>query len=181
MSRIGRKPITVPAGVDVSIDGSTVTAKGPKGTLTGTFNSAMSIALDAGVITVSRPDDTKENRSLHGLTRTLVSNMVEGVSHGFSKELEVVGIGYRAEIAGKDLVLTVGYSHKVTMTPPEGITVTVPAPNKIVISGASKQDIGQFAAEVRGVRPPEPYKGKGIKYANEIILRKEGKAGKGGK
>ncbi len=181
MSRIGRLPIVVPAGVDVKIDGSTVTVKGPKGTLTGTYNSKMAIELNDGHITVSRPDDTKENRALHGLTRTLIANMVTGVHTGYKKELEIVGIGYRAALQGKDLVLNVGYSHQVTMTPPEGITIEVPGPNKIVINGSDKQLVGQFASEVRGVRPPEPYKGKGIKYADEVIRRKEGKAGKGGK
>lgn len=181
MSRIGRKPITVPAGVDVTIDGSTVTVKGPKGTLSGTFNSNMSIALDAGVITVSRPNDEKENRALHGLTRTLISNMVEGVSTGFKKELEIVGVGYRAAMEGKSVVLTVGYSHTVKMDPPEGVTIEVPAPNKIVVSGSDKQVVGQFACEIRAVRPPEPYKGKGIKYVDEVVRRKEGKSGKGGK
>ena len=181
MSRIGRKPITVPAGVDVTIDGSAVTVKGPKGTLSGTFNSNMSIELDAGVITVSRPNDEKENRALHGLTRTLISNMVEGVSTGFKKELEIVGVGYRAAMEGKSVVLTVGYSHTVKMDPPEGVTVEVPAPNKIVVSGSDKQVVGQFACEIRAVRPPEPYKGKGIKYVDEVVRRKEGKSGKGGK
>ena len=181
MSRIGRLPIVVPAGVDVNIDGSTVTVKGPKGTLTGTYNSKMAIELNDGHITVTRPDDTKENRALHGLTRTLIANMVTGVHTGFKKELEIVGIGYRAALQGKDLVLNVGYSHQVTMTPPEGVTIEVPGPNKIVINGYDKQVVGQFASEVRGVRPPEPYKGKGIKYADEVIRRKEGKAGKGGK
>lgn len=181
MSRIGRKPITVPAGVDVAIDGSTVTVKGPKGTLTGTFNSNITIAKDGDVINVTRPNDEKENRSLHGLTRTLVANMVEGVHNGYSKTLEIVGIGYRAAMQGKDLVLTVGYSHTVTMAPPEGITIAVPAPNQVVVSGPDKQKVGQFASEIRGVRPPEPYKGKGIRYAGEHVRRKEGKAGKGGK
>ncbi len=181
MSRIGRLPIVVPAGVDVKIDGSTVTVKGPKGTLTGTYNSKMAIEMNDGHITVTRPDDTKENRALHGLTRTLIANMVTGVHTGYKKELEIVGIGYRAALQGKDLVLNVGYSHQVTMTPPEGITIEVPGPNKIVINGYDKQLVGQFASEVRGVRPPEPYKGKGIKYADEVIRRKEGKAGKGGK
>ena len=181
MSRIGRLPIVVPAGVDVKIDGSTVTVKGPKGTLTGTYNSKMAIEMNDGHITVTRPDDTKENRALHGLTRTLIANMVTGVHTGYKKELEIVGIGYRAALQGKDLVLNVGYSHQVTMTPPEGITIEVPGPNKIVINGSDKQLVGQFASEVRGVRPPEPYKGKGIKYADEVIRRKEGKAGKGGK
>ena len=181
MSRIGRAPITVPAGVDVVIDGSNVTVKGAKGTLTGTFNSNMTITLDGGVVTVTRPNDQKENRALHGLTRTLIANMIEGVSNGFKKELEIVGIGYRATLQGKNLVLNVGYSHDVTMTPPEGVTVEVPAPNKIIVNGYDKQKVGQFAAEVRGVRPPEPYKGKGIRYVDEVVRRKEGKAGKGGK
>ena len=181
MSRIGRLPITVPAGVDVTIDGNNVTVKGAKGTLTGTFNSNMTITLDGGVVTDTRPNDQKENRALHGLTRTLIANMVEGVSNGFKKELEIVGIGYRCALQGKDLVLNVGYSHQVVMTPPEGVTVEVPAPNKIIVNGYDKQKVGQFAAEVRGVRPPEPYKGKGIKYVDEVVRRKEGKAGKGGK
>ena len=181
MSRIGRKPIAVPAGVEVKIDGSTVTVKGPKGTLTGTFNPNMTIALENGEVTVTRPDDAKENRSLHGLTRTLIANMVEGVHNGFKKELEIVGIGYRAAMQGTALQLNVGFSHQVVMTPPEGIKIEVPSPNQIVISGYDKQLVGQFASEVRGVRPPEPYKGKGIKYANEVVRRKEGKAGKGGK
>ena len=181
MSRIGRLPITVPAGVDLTIDGNNVTVKGAKGTLTGTFNSNMTITLDGGVVTVTRPNDQKENRALHGLTRTLIANMVEGVSNGFKKELEIVGIGYRCALQGKDLVLNVGYSHQVVMTPPEGVTVEVPAPNKIIVNGYDKQKVGQFAAEVRGVRPPEPYKGKGIKYVDEVVRRKEGKAGKGGK
>ncbi len=181
MSRIGRMPIAVPAGVDVKIDGSTVTVKGPKGTLTGTFNPSITVAQEGAEIKVTRPDDTNRNRALHGLTRTLIANMVTGVHEGFKKNLEIVGIGYRAALQGKDLVLNVGYSHQVVMTPPEGITVEVPAPNSIVINGYDKQKVGQFAAEVRGVRPPEPYKGKGIKYADEVVRRKEGKAGKGGK
>ena len=181
MSRIGRMPIAVPAGVDVKIDGSTVTVKGPKGTLTGTFNSSITVEQEGAEIKVSRPDDTNRNRALHGLTRTLIANMVTGVHDGFKKELEIVGIGYRAAVQGKDLVLNVGYSHQVVMTPPDGITVEVPAPNSIVINGFDKQLVGQFASEVRGVRPPEPYKGKGIKYKDEVIRRKEGKAGKGGK
>lgn len=181
MSRIGRLPITVPAGVDVKIDGNNVTVKGAKGTLTGTFNSNMTITLADGVVTVTRPNDLKENRALHGLTRTLIANMIEGVSNGFKKELEIVGIGYRCALQGKDLVLNVGFSHQVVMTPPEGVTVEVPAPNKIIVNGYDKQKVGQFASEVRGVRPPEPYKGKGIKYVDEVVRRKEGKAGKGGK
>ncbi len=179
MSRIGRMPIAVPAGVDVKIDGSTVTVKGPKGTLTRTVSSNITVTLDNGVITVTRPNDLKENRSLHGLTRTLIANMVQGVNEGFKKELEINGIGYRAAKQGKDLVLNIGYSHDVIMPEKDGITVEVPAPNKIIISGPDKQKVGQFAAEVRGKRPPEPYKGKGIKYIDEVIRRKEGKAGKG--
>ena len=181
MSRIGRMPIAVPAGVDVKIDGNIVTVKGPKGTLTRTVNENITVALDNGVITVTRPNDQKENRSLHGLNRTLIANMIVGVSEGFKKELEINGIGYRAAKQGKDLVLNIGYSHNVVVPEIEGISIEVPSPNKIIISGPDKQKVGQFAAEVRGHRPPEPYKGKGIKYSDEVIRRKEGKAGKGGK
>ena len=179
MSRIGRAPITIPAGVEVKVDGSTVTAKGPKGTLTKTMHSNMSIAMEGNVITVTRPNDLKENRSLHGLTRTLIANMIEGVANGYKKELEINGIGYRAEKKGKDLVMKIGYSHDVVMPEPEGVTVEVPAPNKLIITGADKEKVGQFAAEIREKRLPEPYKGKGIKYVDEYIRRKEGKAGKG--
>lgn len=179
MSRIGRKPINIPAGVEVKVDGSSVTVKGPKGTLSQTFQPSMKIAVEGAEITVTRPDDAKEHRSLHGLTRTLIHNMVVGVTEGFQKELEVNGVGYRAQKQGKNLVMNLGYSHQVIVPEIDGITIEVPAPNKIVIHGADKQKVGQFAAEVREKRPPEPYKGKGIKYADEVIRRKEGKAGKG--
>ena len=182
MSRIGRMPIDLPAGVDVKIEpGNVVTVKGPKGTLQQTFSSAMTITQEGNVLHVTRPNDLKENRSLHGLTRTLLHNMVVGVTEGFKKELEVNGVGYRVAKQGKDLVMNIGFSHQVTMSETDDITIEVPAPNKIIISGPDKQKVGQFAAEVREKRPPEPYKGKGIKYADEHIRRKEGKAGKGGK
>ena len=179
MSRIGRAPITIPAGVEVKVDGSTVTAKGPKGTLTKTMHSNMTIAMEGNVITVTRPNDQKENRSLHGLTRTLIANMIEGVANGYKKELEINGIGYRAEKKGNELIMKIGYSHDVVMPEPEGVTVEVPSPNKLIVSGADKEKVGQFAAEIREKRLPEPYKGKGIKYVDEYIRRKEGKAGKG--
>ncbi len=181
MSRIGRKPIAVPAGVDIKINGAEVTVKGPKGTLTQTFSDRMTIKVEGSEILVTRPSDEKEDRALHGLTRTLVSNMVIGVTEGFKKELEVNGVGYRVQKQGKNLVMNLGYSHQVIMPEIDGITIDVPNPNAIVISGADKQMVGQFAAEVREKRPPEPYKGKGIKYAGEHIRRKEGKAGKGAK
>ncbi len=181
MSRIGKKPITVPAGVEVKINGNEVVVKGPKGELKNTFRPEINIALQDGEIIVTRPNDEQANRSFHGLTRTLIANMVEGVTNGFTKELEVNGVGYRVQKQGKDLVMNLGYSHQVIMPEVDGITIEVPAPNKIVISGADKQMVGQFAAEVRKKRPPEPYKGKGIKYANEHIRRKEGKAAKGAK
>ena len=181
MSRIGKLPIAIPAGVDVNIDGSTVTVKGPQGTLTRTVHSNIAVAVENNEIVVTRPNDEKLNRSLHGLTRTLIANMVEGVANGYKKELEINGIAYRAAMQGSQLVLIIGYSHQVFMDQPEGIKIEVPSANKIVISGPDKQKVGQFAAEVREKRPPEPYKGKGIKYVDEVIRRKEGKAGKGGK
>ena len=181
MSRIGKKPIVIPAGVEVKIDGNKVTVKGPKGTLSNEFAPAITIAQEGNEIIVTRPSDEAEHRSLHGLTRTLVSNMVIGVTEGYKKELEVNGVGYRASKQGKDLVLNLGFSHPVIMPEIEGITVEVPNPNLVVITGADKQKVGQFAAEVREKRPPEPYKGKGVKYVGEYIRRKEGKAGKGGK
>jgi len=179
MSRIGRMPITVPAGVEISIaDGNVITVKGPKGTLTQKFNENISFEQEGAVINVTRANDEKETRSLHGLTRTLLNNMVVGVNEGFKKELEVNGVGYRASVEGKKLVLNLGYSHPVNMEEVEGITVECPTPNKIVVSGIDKQKVGQYAANVRSKRPPEPYKGKGIKYAGEVIIRKEGKTGK---
>lgn len=181
MSRIGKKPITIPAGVDVKLNGSEVTVKGPKGELKNTFNADIAIAVEGNEIIVTRPSDNKEHRALHGLTRTLIANMVEGVTNGYSKTLEVNGVGYRAQKQGKNLVMNLGYSHQVIMPEIAGITIEVPNPNQIVISGADKQQVGQFAAEVREKRPPEPYKGKGIKYADEHIRRKEGKAAKGAK
>ena len=178
MSRIGRMPITIPAGVEVKVaEGNVVTVKGPKGTLTQSLRPEMIIKQEAGVLSVERPSDDKLHRSLHGLTRTLLHNMVVGVSEGYKKELEINGVGYRAAKEGKNLVLTVGYSHPVTVSEIDGISIEVPAPNKIVISGCDKQAVGQFAAEVREKRPPEPYKGKGIKYVDEVIRRKVGKTG----
>ena len=179
MSRIGKKPIAIPAGVDVKINGSQVTVKGPKGELSNSFSDAMAITIENNEISVTRPSDAKEHRSLHGLTRTLIANMVEGVTNGYKKELEVNGVGYRAQKQGKNLVLNLGYSHQVIMPEVDGITIEVPSNNSIIISGPDKQKVGQFAAEVREKRPPEPYKGKGIKYVDEYIRRKEGKAGKG--
>ena len=181
MSRIGKKPIEIPAGVDVQIEGTLVTVKGPKGTLTRNVHPNITVEKDGNVINVTRPNDDKMNRSLHGLTRTLINNMVVGANETFKKELEVNGVGYRCEAKGQVLPLQIGYSHDVVMTAPEGITVEVPNPNKIIISGPDKQMVGQFAANVREKRPPEPYKGKGIKYVDEYIRRKEGKSGKGGK
>ena len=177
MSRIGRAPITIPAGVEVKVDGQHVAVKGPKGALEMNVAPTMKVEVEAGVIHVSRPNDAKENRSLHGLTRTLVNNMVVGVSEGFSKTLEVNGVGYRAAKEGKNLVLNIGYSHQVIVPETEDIQIEVPNPNQIIIKGIDKQKVGQFAAEVRGKRPPEPYKGKGIKYDYEVVRRKEGKTG----
>ena len=178
MSRIGRAPITVPAGVEVKVDEHNhITVKGPKGTLERDLVPQMKINVEAGVITVTRPDDTKENRSLHGLTRTLVDNMVIGVTQGFEKKLEINGVGYRASKEGKNLVMNLGFSHQVIVPEIDGIEIEVPDANHIVIKGMDKQKVGQFAAELRGKRPPEPYKGKGIKYDYEVIRRKEGKTG----
>jgi len=179
MSRIGRAPITIPAGVEVKVeDGNTITVKGPKGTLTRKLNPVITVSVDDGVVHVSRPDDEKKSRSLHGLTRTLVNNMVVGVTDGFTKELDVNGVGYRAAKEGNKLVMNLGFSHQVFVEEIPGIKIDVPNPNRIVISGPDKQLVGQFAADVRMKRPPEPYKGKGIKYVDEVIRRKEGKTGK---
>ena len=178
MARIGKMPISIPAGVEVTMgEGNLITVKGPKGTLTQQFSDKMTLTREDGVIYVTRPNDEKENRSLHGLTRTLLNNMVVGVTEGYKKELEVNGVGYRVAKEGNKRTMNIGYSHQVVMEEPEGITIDVPTPNKIIINGIDKQKVGQFAAEFRGKRPPEPDKGKGIKYTDEVIRRKEGKTG----
>ncbi len=181
MSRIGNKPISVPAGVEVKVDKNVVTVKGPKGTLEKKFSKDMIIAVEGGILTVNRPSDEKTHKALHGLTRTLIANMVEGVTAGFSKTLEIEGVGYRAAKQGTNLVMNLGYSHQVIVPEIDGIAIEVPQPNRIIVSGIDKQVVGQFACEVREKRPPEPYKGKGIRYAGERIIRKEGKTGKGSK
>ena len=181
MSRIGNKPVSVPSDVDVKINGNIVTVKGPKGTLTRTFVKDMMITLENNEVIVKRPSEEKLHKSLHGLTRTLLANMVEGVTNGYTKSLEIEGVGYRAAKQGTNLVMNLGYSHQVIVPEIDGIKIDVPAPNKIIINGIDKEVVGQFAAEVREKRPPEPYKGKGIRYTGEHIIRKEGKAGKGKK
>ncbi len=181
MSRIGKMPISVPAGVEVKNDNNTITVKGPKGELTKQFSKELTINVADGVITVSRPSDDKMHRSLHGLTRTLIANMVEGVTNGFSKTLEIEGVGYRAAKQGNKINLNLGFSHPVVFEETDLVKLDVPQPNKIVVSSIDKQAVGQVAAEIREKRPPEPYKGKGIRYAGEHIIRKEGKAGKGKK
>ena len=178
MSRIGNKPITVPAGVEVKLDGQHITVKGPKGTLERDIHKNMTVSIDGNVIKVTRSDDEAYNRSLHGLTRTLISNMIEGVLNEYTRELEINGVGYRAQLKGKNLVLTLGYSHPVEMEAPEGIKFEVPSPNQIIVRGVDKEQVGQVAAVIRTKRPPEVYRGKGIKYVEEHIRRKEGKAGK---
>jgi large subunit ribosomal protein L6 len=175
MSRIGRAPITIPAGVEVTISGNTVAVKGPKGTLAMEVHPNMRVQVEGGVMTVTRPDDSNQNRSLHGLTRTLLSNMVTGVTSGFEKKLEIQGVGYRASKKGADLEILVGYSHPVVVSPPENIEFEVPAPTQIVVKGIDKQRVGQVAADIRAIRGPEPYKGKGIRYEGEVVRRKVGK------
>ena len=178
MSRIGKKPVMIPANVTVSLsDGNVLTVKGPKGELTRTFHPDMILKVEGNVLTVERPDEEHLHKSLHGLTRTLINNMVEGVSNGFKKELDVNGVGFRCEKKGTQLVMRLGFSHEVFVDEIPGITIEVPTPNKIIINGVDKQVVGQFAAEVRSKRPPEPYKGKGIKYVDEVIRRKVGKTG----
>ena len=181
MSRIGKMPVSIPAGVEVTNDNNCLTVKGPKGELTKQFSKDLGIEIADGVITVTRPSDNKTYRSLHGLTRSLIANMVEGVTNGYSKTLDIEGVGYRAAKQGNKVTLNLGYSHQVIIEETDSIKIDVPQPNKLVISGIDKQAVGQFAAEVREKRPPEPYKGKGIRYAGEHIIRKEGKAGKGKK
>lgn len=177
MSRVGRMPIDIPAGVNVNLDGHVITVKGPKGELTRTLHPDMKITVADNVITVERPSDEKEHRALHGLTRALVANMVTGVTTGFKKELEIVGVGYRAQMKGKKLALTLGFSQPLELDAPEGVTVECPTATTIVVSGANNETVGEFAAKIRGYRLPEPYKGKGIRYAGEHVRRKAGKAG----
>jgi large subunit ribosomal protein L6 len=177
MSRIGNSPISLPADVEVKVNGDTVEVKGPKGSLTQVVSSTITVAVDDGTVTVSRENDERENRALHGLTRALINNMVIGVTEGYTKELTAVGVGYRAVLKGRTLELQVGFSHPVNIETPDGITFEVPEPTKIVVSGIDKQKVGQVAANIRAVRPPEPYKGKGIRYVDEYVRRKAGKAG----
>ena len=181
MSRIGKLPITVPGGVDVTVTGSHITVRGSRGTLERSLPPSMIVLVNEGVISVRRPTDTTTHRSLHGLTRTLVANMVEGVSAGFTRQLDLVGVGFRAAKQGNDLVLTLGYSHPIRYTPPDGVNIAVPVPTSITISGTNKEVVGQVAAKIRSFRKPEPYKGKGVMYRGEVIRRKAGKSGKAGK
>ncbi len=181
MSRIGRKPVVIPAGVNVTIDGQNITVKGPKGTLNSNIHPLITAKVEGNEVIVTRADDENLSRSVHGLTRTLINNMVVGVSEGFKKELEVQGVGYRVQKQGKDMIMTLGFSHPVVVSDTDEIKIEVPDPNHITIVGIDKQKVGQFAAEVRGKRPPEPYKGKGVRYVGEFVAHKEGKAGKGSK
>src|SRR5260221_4142525 len=178
MSRIGRKPITIPSGVEVAVQGSDVNVKGPKGTLALGAHPEMMVKVEGAVITVERPTGQRQHRALHGLTRTLIANMVEGVTNGYAKNLDIVGVGYRAVLKGSDLELALGFSHPVAVKAPPGITFEVPQPTRIVISGADKQLVGKISADIRAIRPPDPYKGKGVRYAGEYIRRKAGKAAK---
>jgi len=178
MSRVGKKPIEIPAGVTVTINGSDVTVKGPKGELSRSFHADLTIAQEENVVVVTRPSDSKEHRTIHGTTRAVLSNMVEGVSKGFEKSLELIGVGYRAQKQGNKLVLNVGYSHPVEFEAEQGLEVEVPSNTKIIVKGISKERVGALAADIRDVRPPEPYKGKGIRYEGEYVRRKEGKTGK---
>ena len=178
MSRIGNKPVVIPAGVTIDLKDNTVTVKGPKGELSYTFNQNITLVQNEGEVVFTRPDDTKENKTIHGTTRAVFNNMVVGVTEGFQRELELIGVGYRAQLQGKKLVLNVGYSHPVEFTPEEGIEIEVPSNTKVIVKGYDKQKAGELAANIRGVRPPEPYKGKGIRYVNEFVRRKEGKTGK---
>jgi large subunit ribosomal protein L6 len=179
MSRIGKSPVTVPSGVDITVSGATITVKGPKGTLSRAIPGDITVSHDDGVLNVARPNDERQNRALHGLTRSLVNNMVIGVTDGFKKNLEIVGVGYRAEAHGPTtLRLNLGFSHPVTVQAPEGITFEVPAPTQVVVNGIDKEVVGQVAADIRSIRKPEPYKGKGVRYSGERILRKAGKTGK---
>jgi ribosomal protein L6 len=178
VSRIGNKPVVIPAGVTLDLKDNTVTVKGPKGELTYTFNQNISLEQREGEVVFTRPDDSKENKTIHGTTRAVFNNMVVGVTEGFQKELELIGVGYRAQLQGKNLVLNVGYSHPVEFTPEEGVEIEVPSNTKVIVKGYDKQKVGELAANIRGVRPPEPYKGKGIRYVDEFVRRKEGKTGK---
>ncbi len=178
MSRVGNAPIPIPDGVEVTVDGTRVTVKGPKGTLERTFHERVTIEVTDGVATVRRPDDSRESKALHGLSRALLANMVAGVSQGYRKELQIIGVGYRAALKGKSLELQLGFSHPVSYTAPEGVDFEVPEPTKVIVSGIDKEKVGQVAAEIRKLRSPEPYKGKGIRYVDEYVRRKAGKAGK---
>ncbi len=179
MSRIGKMPVAVPSGVDVSIAGQAVTVKGPKGSLDRVFPDKVSVAVEDGTAIVTRADETRQSKALHGLSRALLANMVAGVSSGFTRDLEIIGVGYRAILKGRDLELQLGFSHVVNFPAPEGITFDVPEPTKISVSGIDKEQVGQVAANIRKVRPPEPYKGKGVRYVGEVVRRKAGKAGRG--